>query len=124
MSHPTHSSPTPEDADKFGATDVRIEYGKAADKEEVVYYVDGERKVYVPGSAEERILVRKIDLHMFTCVSVLYLLNYLDRQNVSPDRNCFPVLHFPDRKRQSWWYGSRSQTLIFGLFGCTVRDHT
>ncbi|KAJ6589217.1 MFS general substrate transporter [Mycena capillaripes] len=83
MSHPTtHSSTTPEDADKFGATDVRIEHAKATDKIEVVYYVDGERRVYVPGSPEERTLVRKIDLHMFTCVSVLYLLNYLDRQNV------------------------------------------
>jgi hypothetical protein len=83
MSHPTQSLTTPEDADKFGATDVRIEHGKAADKGEIVYYVDGERRVYVPGSPEERTLVRKIDLHMFTCVSVLYLLNYLDRQNVS-----------------------------------------
>ncbi|KAJ7764290.1 MFS general substrate transporter [Mycena metata] len=82
MSHPTHSPTTPEDADKFGATDVHIEYAKTAERNEVVYYVDGGRRVYVPGSAEERRLVRKIDLHMFTCVSVLYLLNYLDRQNI------------------------------------------
>ncbi|KAJ7469308.1 MFS general substrate transporter [Mycena galericulata] len=84
MSHPTHSSTIPEDEDKFGATDVRIEHEKAAGtlKDEVVYYVDGARRVYVPGSPEERAMVRKIDLHMFTCVSVLYLLNYLDRQNV------------------------------------------
>ncbi|KAJ7199968.1 MFS general substrate transporter [Mycena pura] len=82
MSHPAHSSTTPDDADKFGAIDVHIEHKTAADIDEVVYYVDGERRVYVPGSAEERTLVRKIDLHMFSCVSVLYLLNYLDRQNV------------------------------------------
>jgi hypothetical protein len=29
-------------------------------------------------------MVWKIDLHMFSCISVLYLLNYLDRSNVSP----------------------------------------
>ena len=47
-----------------------------------VYYVDGDRRAYVPGGPEERRMVKKIDLHMFTCVTVLYLLNYLDRQNV------------------------------------------
>ena len=70
------SPTTPEFTDKFGAADVRIEHGATASQDEVVYYVDGARRV------EERTLVRKIDLHMFTCVSVLYLLNYLDRQNV------------------------------------------
>jgi hypothetical protein len=91
MSPPIQSSTTPEDADKFGATEVRIEHGKASDKDEVVYYVDGARRVYVPGSLEERTLVRKIDLHMFTCVSVLYLLNYLDRTNVG----CLIAIPFP-----------------------------
>ena len=84
MSQPAQHLTSSEDAEKFGSTDVRIEYEKrGSDCAEVVYYVDGKRKVYVPGSLEERRMVRKIDLHMFTCVSVLYLLNYLDRQNVS-----------------------------------------
>jgi hypothetical protein len=74
ISHPTLND---EDADKFGAADVRIEHGKAADKDEAVYYIDGEGRVYVPGSPEERTLlvVRKIDLYMYTCMSVLYMLN-------------------------------------------------
>ncbi|KAJ7892228.1 hypothetical protein B0H13DRAFT_2340229 [Mycena leptocephala] len=74
---PPNSQLDDEDADKFGAADVRIEHGKAADKDEAVYYIDGEGRVYVPRSPEERTLlvVRKIDLYMYTCMSVLYLLN-------------------------------------------------
>ena len=85
MSQPAQRSTSPEDAEKFGTTDVRIEHGELGNDHntDVVYYVDGERRVYVPGSSEERRMVRKIDFHMFTCVTVLYLLNYLDRQNVS-----------------------------------------
>ena len=81
---PQHRSPTPEDSKKFGAQseEVHIEHDKLR-PDSVVYYVDGERRVYVPDSPEERRLRRKIDIHMFSCVSVLYLLNYLDRQNVS-----------------------------------------
>lgn len=134
MSHPTHSSTTPEDADKFGATDVRIEHRKAADKDEVVYYVDGVRRVYVPGSPEERALVHKIDLHMFTCVSVLYLLNYLDRQNVScPIAIAFPSYIFQvgnakvggmaaDLKLSSSDY---SVALFVAILDCSgLSDHT
>ena len=85
MPQPAQRSTSPEDAKKFETTDVRIEHGKLGNNHntDVVYYVDGERRVYVPGSPEERRMVRKIDFHMFTCVTVLYLLNYLDRQNVS-----------------------------------------
>ncbi len=86
MSQPlaAQRSTSPDDAEKFGTTDVRIEHGKVGNNHaNVVYFVDGERRVYVPGSLEERRMVRKLDLHMFTCVTTLYLLNYLDRQNVS-----------------------------------------
>jgi hypothetical protein len=82
VSQPQHRSST-EDSKKFGTqSEVRIENDKLR-PDSVVYYVDGERRVYVPDSPEERRLRRKIDIHMFSCVSVLYLLNYLDRQNVS-----------------------------------------
>ncbi|KAJ7615831.1 MFS general substrate transporter [Roridomyces roridus] len=76
--------PQPSQDDKFGTADVRIETSKndLDSAGEVVYYVDGERRVYVPGGYEERTLLRKIDMHMFSCVCVLYLLNYLDRQNI------------------------------------------
>jgi hypothetical protein len=81
VTQPQRRSPTPEDSKKF--SEVHIEHDKLRQADSVVYYVDGERRVYVPDSPEERRLRRKIDIHMFSCVSVLYLLNYLDRQNVS-----------------------------------------
>lgn len=59
--------------EKTLAEDTRME--EASTTDEVVYYVAGERRVYVPGSVLEKRMVRKIDLHMFTCVCTLYLLN-------------------------------------------------
>lgn len=37
---------------------------------------------YVPGTEEEKRLVRKIDLHLMPILWVMYILNYIDRTNV------------------------------------------
>ena len=63
------------DTEKFGQTDTRLEPTDDHQESQVVYYVDGQRRVYVPGSKEERRMVWKIDLHMFSCICTLYLLN-------------------------------------------------
>ncbi|KZV88024.1 MFS general substrate transporter [Exidia glandulosa HHB12029] len=41
---------------------------------------------YVPGSPEERALLRKIDLRVFPAVWIMYLMNYLDRSNIGNAR--------------------------------------
>lgn len=38
--------------------------------------------VYLPGTEEERRLVRKIDLHLFPMLWVMFCMNYLDRTNI------------------------------------------
>lgn len=38
--------------------------------------------VYVPGTEEERKLVRKIDLRLFPMLWVMFCMNYLDRTNI------------------------------------------
>ncbi|BCS20356.1 uncharacterized protein APUU_20788A [Aspergillus puulaauensis] len=37
---------------------------------------------YVPGTDEEKKLVRKIDLYLLPCIWIMYLLSYMDRTNV------------------------------------------
>jgi len=37
---------------------------------------------YVPGTAEERKLVRKIDLFLMPTLWIMYILNYVDRTNI------------------------------------------
>jgi hypothetical protein len=37
---------------------------------------------YIPGTEEEKRLVRKIDLHLMPTLWVMYILNYIDRTNV------------------------------------------
>ncbi|KAL4925980.1 major facilitator superfamily domain-containing protein [Aspergillus undulatus] len=37
---------------------------------------------YVPGTDEEKKLVRKIDLYLLPCIWVMYLLSYMDRTNI------------------------------------------
>ncbi|KAL4807942.1 major facilitator superfamily domain-containing protein [Aspergillus unguis] len=37
---------------------------------------------YVPGTEEEKKLVRKIDLYLLPCIWVMYLMSYLDRTNI------------------------------------------
>ncbi|KAL4902920.1 hypothetical protein BDW74DRAFT_186583 [Aspergillus multicolor] len=37
---------------------------------------------YVPGTDEEKRLVRKIDLYLLPCIWVMYLLSYMDRTNI------------------------------------------
>lgn len=39
--------------------------------------------IYVPGSEEEKRLVRKIDLHLMPTLWIMYVFNYIDRTNVS-----------------------------------------
>jgi hypothetical protein len=62
-------------------------------KNTVVYFVNGQQRTYVPGSTEESRLVRKVDLHMFTCICLLFLLNYLDRTNVRLIGASIPSIH-------------------------------
>lgn len=38
--------------------------------------------IYVPGTEEERKLVRKIDLRLFPMLWVMFCMNYLDRTNI------------------------------------------
>lgn len=37
---------------------------------------------YVPGSPEEKALVRKIDRHVLPMLWVMYIFNYIDRTNI------------------------------------------
>ncbi|KAL4966096.1 major facilitator superfamily domain-containing protein [Aspergillus stella-maris] len=37
---------------------------------------------YVPGTEEEKRLVRKIDLYLLPCIWIMYLLSYMDRTNI------------------------------------------
>jgi hypothetical protein len=37
---------------------------------------------YTPGSAEEKKLLRKIDLHLMPILWIMYVLNYVDRTNI------------------------------------------
>ena len=37
---------------------------------------------YVPGTPEERKLVRKIDLYLMPMLWIMYILNYVDRTNI------------------------------------------
>ncbi|KAL4800795.1 major facilitator superfamily domain-containing protein [Aspergillus venezuelensis] len=37
---------------------------------------------YVPGTDEEKKLVRKIDLYLLPCIWIMYLLSYMDRTNI------------------------------------------
>jgi hypothetical protein len=37
---------------------------------------------YVPGTVEEKKLVRKIDLLLMPCLWIMYILNYVDRTNI------------------------------------------
>lgn len=37
---------------------------------------------YVPGTPEEKKLVRKIDLFLMPMIWVMYILNYIDRMNI------------------------------------------
>ncbi|KAG0140955.1 hypothetical protein CROQUDRAFT_725900 [Cronartium quercuum f. sp. fusiforme G11] len=46
------------------------------------YIYENQTRVYIPGSPEEKNLVRLIDLHMLPCICLLYLLNYLDRSSI------------------------------------------
>lgn len=40
---------------------------------------DGSARSYVPGTEEERQLVRKIDLYILPTMWLMYLLSYMDR---------------------------------------------
>lgn len=58
-------------------------YGQAHAQEDVIPKVDGsgdsELEPYVPGTEEEKKLVRKIDLYILPCMWIMYLLSYMDR---------------------------------------------
>ena len=44
--------------------------------------LDEELRNYVPHSAEEKKLVRKIDLFLMPILWIMYILNYIDRTNI------------------------------------------
>ncbi|EGG11926.1 uncharacterized protein MELLADRAFT_115045 [Melampsora larici-populina 98AG31] len=50
------------------------------------YLFENSPRVYIPGSEEDKQLVRTIDLHMLPCICFLYLLNYLDRSSIGNAR--------------------------------------
>lgn len=56
-------------------SDVVAGQHSSSDDEPLTYVVDGEVRTYVPNSPEEKKMVLKIDLHMFSCTCVMYLLN-------------------------------------------------
>lgn len=39
-------------------------------------------QAYVPGSDEEKRLVRKLDMYMMPTLWIMYILAYIDRQNI------------------------------------------
>ncbi|POW11095.1 hypothetical protein PSTT_05499 [Puccinia striiformis] len=43
-------------------------------------------RAHLPKSKEEKALLRKIDIHMFPCLCLLYMLNHLDRASISNAR--------------------------------------
>jgi hypothetical protein len=45
---------------------------------------------YVPGTPEEKKLVRKIDLFLMPMIWVMYILNYIDRMNIVS-----PIFRYP-----------------------------
>lgn len=47
--------------------------------------------IYVPDTAEEKKLIRKIDAHLFPMLWLMFLMNYLDRTNIGVSR----VWHHP-----------------------------
>ncbi|GMK53978.1 hypothetical protein CspeluHIS016_0105640 [Cutaneotrichosporon spelunceum] len=67
---------------------------------------------YVPGTAEEKRLVRKIDLHLIPMLWIMYVLNYLDRTNignakVGADHGGF---------EQDWNLSSADYSLVLSIF--------
>lgn len=41
-----------------------------------------ELRNFIPNTAEEKKLVRKIDLFLMPCLWIMYILNYVDRTNI------------------------------------------
>jgi hypothetical protein len=57
-----------------------VEAGKKAD--EYKETASEAPYVYLPGTEEERALVRKIDMRLFPMLWVMFCMNYLDRTNI------------------------------------------
>lgn len=73
---------------------------------------------YVPGTPEEKKLVRKIDLFLMPMIWVMYILNYIDRMNivsrllqlVAVDEYLTDILGRAMPKSQAWETTSPSPT--------------
>lgn len=52
--------------------------------------------VYLPGTEEERKLVRKIDMRLFPMLWIMFCMNYLDRTNIGVS---FPLLRGVGKQR-------------------------
>jgi hypothetical protein len=67
---------------------------------------------YVPGTAEERALVRKIDRRMLPMLWWMYVFNYIDRTNIGVSAgSCVGANRISNvraTERQSRWDGGRS----------------
>lgn len=98
------------------------------EKETVQHYegdehpkVDKEAAVvddYVPGSPEEKALVRKIDRHLLPVLWVMYIFNYIDRTNigVSCVPSIWPCTSVDEVERQSRRNAGRLQVDFERLF--------
>ena len=56
--------------------------GKGAQLSEYDRELQQALKDYVPGTDEEKKLLRKIDLCLMPCLWLMYVLNYVDRTNI------------------------------------------
>jgi hypothetical protein len=43
---------------------------------------------YVPGTQEEKLLLRKIDRHLIPMLWIMYVFNYIDRTNIGVSSMC------------------------------------
>lgn len=66
---------------------------------------------YVPGSDAEKRLVRKMDFIMMPALWFMYILAYIDRQNIVGQLVlCLDIqLTFPKGQRKSRWHGRGPQ---------------
>jgi hypothetical protein len=53
---------------------------------------------YVPGTDEEKKLVRKIDLYLLPMLWVMYILNYVDRTNIVSHPLSFDLSHLTSNR--------------------------
>lgn len=68
-----HSKDDKEAAHHYEVSDINHTGPKVIDPHDVAY---------IPGTPEEKALVRKIDRHLLPMLWVMYIFNYIDRTNI------------------------------------------